>query len=71
MGGFPATSITENILLTVSFVKRGWKTVYMRETTTMGLAAETIQLFFVQRKRWGRGNTEVDYRHDQIFFKQL
>lgn len=61
VGGFPTTSITEDILLTVSFVKRGWKTVYLREATTMGLAAETMQSFFVQRKRWGRGNIQVGY----------
>lgn len=61
VGGFPTTSITEDILLTVAFVKRGWKTVYLREDTTMGLAAETMESFFVQRKRWGRGNIQVGY----------
>ena len=61
VGGFPTTSITEDILLTVSFVKRGWKTVYLRENTTMGLAAESMESFFVQRKRWGRGNIQVGY----------
>jgi cellulose synthase (UDP-forming) len=61
VGGFPTTSITEDILLTVSFVKRGWKTIYLREATTMGLAAETMESFFVQRKRWGRGNIQVGY----------
>jgi hypothetical protein len=27
----------------------------------MGLAAETMESFFVQRKRWGRGNIQVGY----------
>ena len=61
VGGFPTTSITEDILLTVSFVKRGWKTIYLCEPTTMGLAAESMESFFVQRKRWGRGNIQVGY----------
>ena len=62
VGGFPTSSITEDILLTVSLVKQGWRTVYLREDTTMGLAAETMQSFFVQRKRWGRGNIQVGYQ---------
>ena len=61
VGGFPTSSITEDILLTVELVKQGWKTVYLREANTMGLAAETLNSFFVQRRRWGRGNIQVGY----------
>lgn len=59
VGGFPTSSITEDILLTVELLKAKFQTVYLREATTMGLAAESIQAFFVQRKRWGRGNIQV------------
>ncbi len=62
VGGFPTSSITEDILLTVAFVKRGWRTIYLREANTMGLAAETMESFFVQRRRWGRGNIQVGYQ---------
>jgi len=62
VGGFPTSSITEDILLTVALVKRGWKTIYLREATTMGLAAENLSSFFIQRQRWGRGNIQVGYQ---------
>ncbi|MFZ9265703.1 MAG: glycosyltransferase [Vulcanococcus sp.] len=61
VGGFPTSSITEDILLTVALVKQGWRTVYLREANTMGLAAETLSSFFIQRQRWGRGNIQVGY----------
>ena len=62
VGGFPTSSITEDILLTVELTKKGWKTIYLREATTIGLAAETLSSFFIQRQRWGRGNIQVGYQ---------
>ena len=59
VNGFPTSSITEDILLTVELLRRGWRTVYLCEATSMGLAAESMKAFFIQRKRWGRGNLQV------------
>ncbi|WP_413402400.1 MULTISPECIES: glycosyltransferase [unclassified Synechococcus] len=59
IGGFPEWSITEDILLTTEFLKRKWKTKYLNQPIARGMAAETNNAFFVQRKRWGRGNIEV------------
>lgn len=57
--GFPTDSITEDILLTVNFCRLGWKTLYLAEPISTGLAAETLDSFFIQRKRWGRGGIQV------------
>jgi cellulose synthase (UDP-forming) len=57
--GFPTDSITEDILLTVNFCRLGWKTIYLAEPISTGLAAETLDSFFIQRKRWGRGGIQV------------
>ena len=62
IGGFPTSSITEDILLTIKLVEKGWKTLYLREAVTVGLAAEEMESFFIQRKRWGRGNIQVGYQ---------
>ncbi len=57
--GFPTDSITEDILLTINFCRLGWKTIYLAEPISTGLAAETLESFFIQRKRWGRGGIQV------------
>lgn len=57
--GFPTDSITEDILLTINFCRLGWKTIYLAEPISTGLAAETLDSFFIQRKRWGRGGIQV------------
>ena len=59
IGGFPEWSITEDILLTVEFLKKKWKTYYLNLPIARGIAAETNNNFYLQRKRWGRGNIEV------------
>lgn len=59
ISGFPTQSITEDILLTVSLCRMKWKTIYLTEPLTMGLAAESLHSFFIQRKRWARGGIQV------------
>ena len=64
IGGFPTDSITEDILTTLRLQRRGWTTRYLNERLSMGLAAESIDAFFVQRDRWSRGNIEVLFLPD-------
>lgn len=59
VSGFPTQSITEDILLTVNLCRLKWKTIYLSEPLTMGLAAESLHSFFIQRKRWARGGIQV------------
>ncbi|MCD8504629.1 MAG: glycosyltransferase [Burkholderiaceae bacterium] len=55
VGGVPTESITEDLLSTLVMLRQGYKTLYLNERLSMGLAAESIQGFFVQRERWCRG----------------
>jgi cellulose synthase (UDP-forming) len=59
IAGFPTQSITEDILLTVNLCRMNWRTIYLAEPLTMGLAAESLTSFFIQRKRWARGGIQV------------
>jgi cellulose synthase (UDP-forming) len=54
-GGIPTESITEDLLTTLVMLRHGYRTVYLNERLSMGLAAESIEGFFVQRERWCRG----------------
>lgn len=55
IGGIPTESITEDLLTTLVMLRKGFKTIYLNERLSMGLAAESIEGFFVQRERWCRG----------------
>jgi len=55
IGGVPTESITEDLLSTLVMLRKGYRTLYLNERLSMGLAAESIQGFFVQRERWCRG----------------
>jgi len=55
IGGIPTQSITEDLLTTLVMLRQGYQTIYLNERLSMGLAAESIEGFFVQRERWCRG----------------
>lgn len=55
IGGIPTQSITEDLLTTLVMLRKGYQTIYLNEQLSMGLAAESIEGFFVQRERWCRG----------------
>jgi cellulose synthase (UDP-forming) len=59
IGGFPPESITEDLLTTLAMLNKGYKTRYLNERLSMGLAAETIKGYFVQRSRWCRGGIQT------------
>lgn len=58
-GALPTDSITEDMLLTLALLRRGYVTRYLGEPLAYGLAPESIQAFFVQRQRWARGATQI------------
>ncbi len=55
VGGFATESITEDLLTSLRMLARNWQVRYLNEALSMGLAAESIEAFFVQRDRWSRG----------------
>ncbi|MGD9882358.1 glycosyltransferase [Reyranella sp.] len=61
IGGIPTESITEDLLTTLAMLNKGFKTRYLNERLSMGLAAENLRGYFVQRSRWCRGGIQTLY----------
>jgi cellulose synthase (UDP-forming) len=59
IGGLPTESVTEDFLLTLRLSENGWRTVYLNEPLTEGLAPEGLQEYIVQRGRWCLGMMEI------------
>lgn len=58
-GRLPEGSITEDMLLTLVMLRKGYVTRYLNETLALGLAPESTDAFFVQRARWARGAIQI------------
>lgn len=59
IGGFPTASVTEDFLVTVRLAEAGWRSVYLNEALTEGLAPEGLQEYIVQRGRWCLGLMQI------------
>lgn len=59
MGGFPTDSVTEDFLLTLRLKERGFKTVYLNEPLSLGLAPEGLKDYLTQRGRWCLGFMQI------------
>jgi cellulose synthase (UDP-forming) len=66
-GGIPTASITEDILCTLAMKRQGYITRFVNEQLAFGLAAESVEAFFVQRKRWLRGGIQMLFLRDGPF----
>jgi cellulose synthase (UDP-forming) len=55
----PTGSITEDMLLTLALLRKGFVTRYLNERLAIGLAPESLAAFFVQRARWARGGIQM------------
>jgi len=64
IGGFPTESITEDLLTTLKLLAKNWKTQYLNQQLSVGLAAESIEAFFIQRDRWCKGAIEIMFLAD-------
>lgn len=60
-GQLPSGSITEDMLLTMTLLRKGYVTRYLCEPLAIGLAPETLDAFFVQRSRWAQGAMQLLY----------
>jgi cellulose synthase (UDP-forming) len=60
-GALPTQSITEDMLLSMMLLRKGYVTRYLCERLAFGLAPETVDAFFVQRQRWARGAIQILY----------
>jgi cellulose synthase (UDP-forming) len=59
IGGLPTDSVTEDFLLSVRMEERGYRTVYLNEKLSVGLAPEGIREYAVQRTRWCQGLVQI------------
>ena len=57
----PTDSITEDMLLSLILLRKGYITRYLCERLAYGLAPESFGAFFVQRQRWARGAMQMLY----------
>ena len=64
VGGFPSESITEDQLTTLKLLANGWSTQFLNRQLSVGLAAESIDAFFIQRDRWCKGAIEIMFLPD-------
>ena len=60
-GRLPEGSITEDMLLSMVLLRKGFITRYLNERLAYGLAPESVSAFFVQRQRWARGAIQILY----------
>lgn len=59
IGGFPTESVTEDFLITLRFSEHGYRTVYLGEPLSEGLAAEGLPQYITQRTRWCLGLMQI------------
>lgn len=59
VGGLPTDSITEDFMLTLKLQDRGYRTVYLNEPLTEGLAPEGLKEYITQRARWCLGLMQI------------
>jgi cellulose synthase (UDP-forming) len=59
VGGFATESVTEDYLLTLRMRRNGYRTVYLNERLSLGLAPEGIKEYVTQRSRWCLGFMQI------------
>lgn len=59
IGGFPTDSVTEDYLLTLRCKRNGFRTVYLNERLSLGLAPEGLREYVTQRSRWCLGFMQI------------
>ena len=61
VGGMATETVTEDMLTTFKFAEHGYRTVYLNEMLSMGLAAEGLSEYISQRSRWCLGAIQQIY----------
>ena len=59
IGGFPTDSVTEDFLVTLELDRQWWRTIYLNERLSAGLAPEGIREYLTQRGRWCLGLMQI------------
>ncbi|MBI1173488.1 glycosyltransferase [bacterium] len=59
IGWFSTDSVTEDFMVTLVLQEAGWKTAYLNEPLTEGLAPEGLKEYITQRARWCLGMMQI------------
>jgi len=59
IGGFPTDSVTEDYLVSLRMRQKGFRTVYLNEPLSRGLAPEGLAEYSGQRARWCLGFVQI------------
>jgi cellulose synthase (UDP-forming) len=59
IGGFPTDSVTEDYMVTLKMKAVGFRTVYLNEKLSLGLAPEGLKEYITQRSRWALGFVQI------------
>jgi cellulose synthase (UDP-forming) len=71
IGGFQVLSITEDIHTCTHMHAAGWRSVFVDKALAVGLAAEDLSSYIVQRRRWMLGCLQVFFRDNPLFRRGL
>lgn len=71
VGGVNTGTITEDILTSLHVHQKGWKSHYLPEVLTEGLAPEDMLSYFKQQLRWARGGLDLFFRFNPLFKRGL
>ena len=66
IGGFQVLSITEDIHTCVHMHAAGWRSVFVDKALAVGLAAEDLSSYVVQRRRWMLGCLQIFFRDNPL-----
>lgn len=70
-GGMCETNIAEDFLTSLHIHQRGWRSVYVPEVLSEGLAPADMLSYYKQQYRWARGSLEVVFSENPLFKRGL
>lgn len=70
LGGWNASTVTEDVDLGYRAQFGDWKYAYLRDVVSMSVLPESISAFRVQRERWGRGLIHSGFKHVGQMWRQ-
>ncbi|OLL28693.1 glycosyl transferase [Burkholderia sp. SRS-W-2-2016] len=70
LGGWNASTVTEDVDLGYRAQFGEWKYAYLRDVVSMSVLPETISAYRIQRERWGRGLIHSGFKHIRQMLSQ-
>lgn len=71
VGGFQLLSITEDIHTSQHIHARGYRSVFVDKDLAVGLTAENLSGYLVQRRRWMLGCLQIFFKDNPLFLRGL